>query len=120
MAISVIVYSYSKCSTCRKALSWLEKHKIAYEVIDIVTSPPAKEVLVQAFNQIGNRKYLFNTSGLSYRALGAAKVKTMSDDEVFDALAEDGKLIKRPFLIFSGDKFLVGFNEKTWSQFFLD
>jgi len=31
--------------------------------------------------------------------LGSAVVQAMSDTEAFDALADDGKLIKRPLLI---------------------
>ena len=31
----VRVYSYSRCATCRKALSWLDSNKIEYELIDI-------------------------------------------------------------------------------------
>lgn len=97
-------------------MSWLEANKISYQVIDIVTRPPSREILVKAFNCIGNRRALFNTSGLSYRALGAAKVKEMSDEDAFNALASDGKLIKRPFLIFNNEQFLIGFNENAWSE----
>ena len=36
MSALVQIYSYSRCSTCRKALSWLEAHNIDYKLIDIV------------------------------------------------------------------------------------
>ena len=29
------VYCYSKCSTCKKALKWLDENKIKHEVVDI-------------------------------------------------------------------------------------
>ena len=29
------VYCYSKCSTCKKALKWLDDNKIKYELINI-------------------------------------------------------------------------------------
>lgn len=29
------VYCYSKCTTCKKALKWLDDNKIEYELIDI-------------------------------------------------------------------------------------
>jgi arsenate reductase len=65
---------------------------------------------------LGDRKLLFNTSGQSYRAMGAAVVKTLSDDEALDALAADGKLIKRPFVAVDGSTFLTGFKPDLWES----
>ena len=93
------VYSYNRCSTCRKALSWLKENGLEHVVIDITTCPPSRPLLAAAFAQFGERRPLFNTSGQSYRALGAAVVKAMNDDEALDALAADGRLIKRPFVV---------------------
>ena len=39
------IYEYSKCSTCRKALSFLDRHDVAYEKVPIVETPPAKAEL---------------------------------------------------------------------------
>ena len=113
------VFSYSRCATCRKALAWLDSHNITYEVNDIVESPPTKGTLVKARDKLGDRKLLFNTSGVSYRALGAQVVKAMSEDEALDSLASDGKLIKRPFLITSEGEVLVGFKPDAWSDLLL-
>ncbi|MGC6482172.1 MAG: arsenate reductase family protein [Synechococcus sp.] len=112
------IWSYSRCSTCRKALAWLEQQGLAGDVIDITESPPSRELLAEAAAFFGTRKPLFNTSGLSYRAFGSAVVKAMSDEEALDALAADGKLIKRPFLALSDGQFLVGFKLDQWSQAF--
>ena len=43
----------------------------------------------------------------------------MTEEEAIEALASDGKLIKRPFLVTKNGKFLVGFNEISWNKFFL-
>jgi arsenate reductase len=61
---------------------------------------------------------LFNTSGQSYRAMGAAAVKALSDDEALDALAADGKLIKRPFVVVDSSAFLTGFKPDLWESTF--
>tara|TARA_Y100001968_G_C19447148_1_gene766058 strand:- start:2303 stop:2665 length:363 start_codon:yes stop_codon:yes gene_type:complete len=110
------IYSYSKCGTCRKALKWLEKKEIKYELIDIIENPPGKEIIEQAFNHLGTSKPFFNTSGKSYRALGAKNVLAMSREEQIKALASDGKLIKRPLLITSNEEILIGFKEKEWEE----
>ena len=116
LAPTIKVFSYSRCSTCRKALAWLDANNFNYEVVDITASPPSKEVLALAFERLGLRQRLFNTSGQSYRALGADVVKAMNDDDALAALAADGRLIKRPFVALPSGDFLVGFKPEDWSQ----
>ena len=112
------LFSYPKCGTCRKALQWLDQQGFSVgngnlELIDITLDPPGMDDLRLAFNSLG-RKRLFNTSGQSYRALGAAAVTALSDDEALAALAADGKLIKRPFAITQAGTALVGFKPEEW------
>ena len=45
------VYSYSRCSTCRKALSWLKENDIDHVVIDITADPPSRSLLAAAMEQ---------------------------------------------------------------------
>ena len=83
---------------------------------DITLTPPSKEMLVAAYQSLGDRKLLFNTSGQSYRAMGAAAMKVMSDDEALEALAADGKLIKRPFVEVNCSTYLTGFKPDLWES----
>jgi len=113
--VKLTVYQYPKCSTCRKALAWLDKQGIAYESIDIVKAPPSRAVLERAAKAAAAPvKKMFNVSGESYRNGNfKEKLATMSDADAFAALAADGKLIKRPLVV--GDKLaLVGFDEAAW------
>ena len=68
------------------------------------------------FERLARRQLLFNTSGQSYRALGADVVKAMNDDDALAALAADGRLIKRPFVALPSGDFLVGFKPEDWNQ----
>ncbi|QNI59320.1 putative arsenate reductase [Synechococcus sp. BIOS-U3-1] len=110
------VFGYSRCSTCRKALLWLENEGFDFEVIDITLNPPSADQLHQAYRQFGEVKPIFNTSGQSYRAIGAETVKKMSDEQALQALAADGKLIKRPFVQCPDGRFLIGFKPEVWSE----
>lgn len=107
------MYSYPACGTCRKALAWLRDRGLDVELLDITRQPPSPAELAAAFGQLG-RKRLFNTSGQSYRALGAATVQGMGDAEALEALAADGKLIKRPFLVLPDGTTLTGFQLPEW------
>ena len=110
------LFSYSSCATCRKAIKWLKSNDIIFELIDILNSPPSKEMLVLASKQYGDRKYLLNTSGVIYRSIGSKVVKEMSDNELFEKLYLEPRLIKRPFLFTTNKFFLVGFKEEKWAQ----
>ncbi len=113
-----LVLSYSGCSTCAKALKWLAAKGVEVEVRAIVDSPPTRAELEQWIPKSGKpvQKWL-NTSGLSYRALGKAKIDASSDAELKKLLTADGKLVKRPVLV-SGDTVLVGFKEDEWKAAF--
>ena len=113
------LYCYANCATCRKALAWLAEHGIAVDPIDISRQPPSRAELQAALEQLG-RQRLFNTSGQSYRALGAAAVKAMDDGQAIAALASDGKLVKRPFLITAGGRICTGFKPQEWQALLLD
>jgi arsenate reductase len=113
------LYSYPACGTCRKALQWLAQQGLSMqsgnlELVDITVTPPSPAELRTAFDALGSKR-LFNTSGQSYRALGAATVAAMSDEEALAALAADGKLIRRPFAISAGGAVLVGFKSEEWA-----
>lgn len=111
------VYCYSRCSTCRKALKWLDDNGIGYEAVDIKTENPDEDALRMYYEQSGlPLKKFFNTSGIQYRELGLAKkLPDMSDDEQLALLASDGMLVKRPLVV--GDGFvLTGFKESEWAD----
>ena len=108
------VFVYSRCSTCRKALQWLKERHIPHVTLDITSDPPDSELLREAMVQLAGRSRLFNTSGASYRSLGATTVKAMSDVQALAALAADGKLIKRPLLVTADGRITTGFRLEEW------
>ena len=108
---------YPKCTTCQKALKWLEARGVQVEVRDIKTQRPNEQELRTWFQASGlPLKKFFNTSGLQYKALGLKdKLPGMSEEEQSALLATDGMLVKRPILV--GDGFvLVGFKEAQWAE----
>ena len=107
------LYSYASCATCRKAIAWLRHRGNQPELIEIISQPPTLEELRLGMAQLG-RKRLFNTNGQSYRALGSAAIQAMDDEQALAALAADGKLVKRPFLITDAGRVLTGFQPQAW------
>ena len=111
------IYCYSRCSTCKKALAWLDERGLKYELLDIKEQHPTEEELRRFHGKSGlPLKKFFNTSGMIYREMELSKkLPTMSEDEQYALLATDGMLVKRPLVI--GDDFvLTGFREKEWEE----
>lgn len=113
----MIIYLYSKCSTCKNALRFLKEKKVVFTIKEITKEPPSLEELRKMLQvQGGNVKKLFNTSGVLYRKMNLVeKLKDMSIEEVLSLLVEHEMLIKRPFLL-GKDFGFTGFNASEWSQ----
>jgi arsenate reductase (glutaredoxin) len=112
-------YGYGKCSTCQKARRWLDERELSYAFVDITTAPPPKTLLAAIVaGEEYELKHLYNTSGKAYREGGYSDLrKTLSAADQLSALAENGRLIKRPILS-DGSRHTVGFKgevyEATW------
>ena len=110
------VYSYPRCSTCRKADKWLRERSIDAETIDLSSDPPSAAVLASAITRSGlPLKRFFNTSGRSYRGGGwKDRLPGLDVAGAAEALAADGMLIKRPLALLDDGAVLVGFKEAEW------
>jgi arsenate reductase len=120
--MSIKIYEYSKCGTCRNALKYLKANHIDFVNIPIVETPPTMDELKKMLGYLKARdlkiNQLFNTSGLVYKEMGLSKkINSMTEEELLDLLADDGKLIKRPFVLLENDG-LVGFKQEEWNEKF--
>ena len=113
----MLVLVYRKCSTCLKALKWLEDNNIEFTERPIKEENPTYEELKEWYQMSGvPLKKFFNTSGLIYKDLGLKdKLPTMSEEEQLQLLATNGMLVKRP-LVVGEDFVLTGFKEKEWEE----
>ena len=115
----IILYSYLKCSTCRKAAKWLQSRDFEFKLIDIVKEPPLVNYLNLALEQYSDdKKRIFNTRGKAFKTLNI-NIYGLSRQEIIQLLLSDGKLIKRPFLIYEGKKIILGFNEIKYAKQFI-
>ena len=107
---------YPKCSTCKKAQSYLDENSIEYEIRNIKTDNPSYDELKKWYEMSElPLKTFFNTSGILYRSMGLKdKLGSMSEEEQLKLLATDGMLVKRPIAV-SENTVLVGFNADKWS-----
>ena len=113
--MKLTILCYDKCSTCKKALNWLDEKGISYEKRPIKEQNPSKEELAVWHKKSGlPLKRFFNTSGNLYKELGLKdKLPQMTEEEQLELLASDGMLVKRPLAVTDQWAF-PGFREKEW------
>ena len=113
--MEVTVLCYSRCTTCKKALKWLDENGIAYSERPIKEENPSKEELACWYKKSGlPLKRFFNTSGNVYKELKLKdKLPGMSEEEQLELLSTDGMLVKRPLAI-ADNVVLTGFKEDEW------
>jgi arsenate reductase (glutaredoxin) len=103
------VFGIPTCSTCTKALKWLDAQAVAYDFVNTKLQPPSQSAIAAWVATLGHAP-LRNTSGQSYRALGA--VKADWDDAAWvRAFSADAMLLKRPLFVQDGQAIAVGFRD---------
>ena len=91
---------------------------LEYKLIDIVKEPPKLDYLNQALEQYSEDiKRIFNTRGKSFKSINP-NIYSLSKEEIIKLLLCDGKLIKRPFLIYE-EKVILGFNDIEYAKQFM-
>lgn len=113
--MSILLFQYPPCSTCKNAKKWLDSRGISYETRNIKEENPTSEELTEWIRKSGlPLKRFFNTSGILYKEKNLKYLlPDMSEKEQIDLLASHGMLVKRP-LIIGNDFVLIGFKEKEW------
>jgi arsenate reductase len=119
MRLQIMIFiCYPRCTTCQKALKWLNERGIKFETRNIKENNPTYDELKEwlAVSALPVKRF-FNTSGQLYKTLNIKdKLPSISQEEALKLLATDGMLVKRPLLIGS-DFVLVGFKEEEWREY---
>ena len=104
----LILYSYSKYSTCRKALKWLARKGFEYKLTDFIQNSPTIKFLELALEQYFKiNKEIFNTRVKTCKLFNF-DIYSLSNQQFIKLLQTDGKLIKRAFLVYQ-EKNNIGF-----------
>lgn len=114
---TTVVYGIKNCDTVKKALTYLDKNKIAYEFHDY------KKLGIQAskikeWNKSIPLDRLVNAKGTTYKALSdeekllVSKIKTAAP-----IIQANTSVLKRPLIEHSGE-ILLGFSESEYDSLF--
>jgi Spx/MgsR family transcriptional regulator len=111
----VKLYIKPKCKSCQKAVKYLEKKDVSFEVLDIMKSPPAKKLLEKAVDAL-DPKGAFNRRAKGYKEHSIESATFKTKKEVVDLLRANPDMIRRPLLA-RGEKAILGFDEADYATF---
>ena len=112
------LYGLNKCSTCQKAVQWLDGKKIAHSFSDVRDTPVTRDQVAGWSKKLGGWEKLINQAGYTWRGLPAAEIKDLTEARAVALALKNPSLIRRPLIEHSDGSVTVGFSKKI--QEFLD
>lgn len=110
------LYGLKRCSTCVKAMKWLEAEGEAYEFTDYRDEPLPPALLDEAKNALGGWEKLVNRASTTWRNLPEARKTPQNDGEWKALIAEFPTVVRRPLRVDADGRINVGFSEKKYSE----
>ncbi len=110
----IVLYAKKSCTQCKKAITFLNRKGIPYQLKDIVHEPPPRSLLEKVI-KAENIYASLNQRSTTYRENHLGKRRT-TKNEAIRLMLKDPNLIKRP-LIIKENKAYQGFEEDSLLDF---
>lgn len=107
------IHGLTKCSTCQKALAWLDDEKVKYSFTDVKEAPPSAKQVGEWSKAVGGWEKLINRAGYTWRGLPASETKDLTEAKAARLAAANPSLIRRPLIIHDNGDVTVGFSDKV-------
>ncbi|MGG4775829.1 Spx/MgsR family RNA polymerase-binding regulatory protein [Paenalcaligenes sp. Me52] len=111
------VYGIKNCSTCVKALKWLEEQGQKVEFIDYRANPVDPTLLLDWAKQLGEWPKLVNRASMTWRNLDESLKTPETDADWLAIIAAHPTVVRRPVTVKADGKAIAGFNEKKMIEF---
>lgn len=115
---TISIYGLKNCSTCTKAIKWLQANDYAVEFIDYRANPIEAAKLQQWAPLVGGWEKLINRASMTWRNLPADRKTPATDEQWLAIAAEFPSAIKRPIAVTHDGQVFLGFSEKNYAQQF--
>jgi len=113
-----IVYGIPNCNTVKKAITWLQEHKISYEFHDYKKKGISSAKLSEWSKQVG-WEILLNRKGTTWKQLDQSLQNSIkSEKSAVSLLIEKTSAIKRPLIEKNGKVVVIGFEEDLYKRLF--
>ncbi|MFV9475259.1 Spx/MgsR family RNA polymerase-binding regulatory protein [Advenella sp. RU8] len=112
---TISIYGLKNCSTCTKAIKWLQAHDYEVEFIDYRANPIDADRLLQWASLVGGWEKLINRASMTWRNLPDERKSPASDEQWLAIAAEFPSAIKRPIAVRQDGQVFLGFSEKNYA-----
>ncbi len=114
----VKLYGLPHCTTCQKAVAYLEDAGVEIESFhDVKENALSRKEIENLAELVGGAEMLFSKRAMKYRSMGLNEMD-LSDEDLLRYMAEEYTFIRRPVLV-SGDFALAGFAKKKYDEFII-
>lgn len=106
------LYGLKKCSTCQKAVAWLDDHKIAHTFSDVKETPVTRDQVAKWSKTLGGWEKMINRAGYTWRGLPPEKTSDLTEAKAVALAVDNPSLIRRPLIVHGDGAVTVGFSKK--------
>ncbi len=110
------LYGIRNCDTMKKAWTWLDSRKVAYQFHDYKKMGIDKGVLEAWVKKVG-WEVLLNRAGTTFKKLPDADKENVTEKKAIALMLAQPSMIKRPVLEAKG-KVTVGFKPEEYKRLF--
>ena len=110
--MSLKLYGLSKCSTCQKAIDWLDEHKIKHSFSDVKEDLVTKDQVAHWSKALGGWEKMINRAGYTWRGLPPEKTANLTEAKAVALAVANPSLIRRPLIEHKDGSVTVGFSKK--------
>jgi Spx/MgsR family transcriptional regulator len=110
------VFGLNKCSTCQKALAWLDENDLKHSFSDVKEMPLDAAQVAKWSSALGGWEKMINRAGYTWRGLSAADTENLTEKKAVALVLRNPSLIRRPLIEHGDGSVTVGFSEKVRSQ----
>lgn len=107
------LYGLKKCTTCQKAVTWLDDRGIANTLSDVRETPVSKDQVARWSKALGGWEKMINRAGYTWRGLPPDKTANLTEAKAVALALENPSLIRRPLIEHGDGSVTVGFSKKV-------
>ena len=108
------VFGLNKCSTCQKAVAWLDENDLQHGFSDVKEVPLDPAQVSKWSGALGGWEKMINKASTTWRTLPPGRQAPGSDAEWKLLLKEHPALIKRPVMVTADGVVMQGFSDNGY------
>ena len=107
------LYGLRKCTTCQKAVAWLDGKKRPYHFTDVKEEGVTAAQVAKWVKAVGGWEKLINRAGYTWRGLKPSETAGLTEEKAITLAVKYPSLIRRPFIEHKDGVVTTGFADKV-------